>query len=79
MAALRQAALRAEAARQGAPVAGETPDPRVPVGDRLAEERFLLRDFVISERWRGIAWLAACTAFACWVTGALDKDNPLMP
>ena len=52
---------------------------RVPAEGRLAEERFVLRDFVVAERWRGISWLAVVTAFVCWVSGVMDRDNALMP
>jgi len=51
----------------------------VPAPERLADERFVLRDFVVAERWRGIGWLLLVALFTVWVTGALNKDNPLMP
>ena len=45
----------------------------------LEEERFLLRDYIVAERWRGLGWLAGITAFAIWCTGILNKDTPLAP
>ena len=77
-AAVRQAALRAGQAG-GAAGARAIEGARVPAEARLAEERFVLRDFIVAERWRGIGWLLAVTVFVCWVSGVMDRDNALMP
>ncbi len=78
---MHQAALRAGAAGEvaGAADARAEEGARVPAEARLAEERFVLRDFVVAERWRGIGWLLAVTVFVCWVSGVMDRDNALMP
>lgn len=77
-AAVRQAALRAGQAG-GAAGARALDGARVPAEARLAEERFVLRDFIVAERWRGIGWLLTVTVFVCWVSGVMDRDNALMP
>ncbi len=80
--AQRQAALRARGPDppQGAGLrTGAAGSARVPAPELLADERFVLRDFVVAERWRGIGWLLLVALFTVWVTGALNKDNPLMP
>jgi hypothetical protein len=51
----------------------------VPKQEDLEQERFLLRDYIVKERWRGLSWLSLLTLFAIWCTGILNKDAPLAP
>ena len=51
----------------------------VPKQEDLEEERFVLRDYIVEERWRGLSWLSLMTLFAIWCTGILNKDTPLAP
>jgi hypothetical protein len=51
----------------------------VPAKELLEQEKFIMRDFIVEERWRGLSWLTAATFFAIWITGVLNKDSPLAP
>lgn len=51
----------------------------VPAKELLEQERFIMKDFIVEERWRGLSWLAAATFFAVWITGVLNKESPLAP
>ena len=55
------------------------PAPTVPSAADIAAERARLRDRIVAERYRGLAWLAALTVGAVWSAGLLSGPNALAP
>ncbi|CAL8462334.1 g1867 [Coccomyxa elongata] len=51
----------------------------VPSQEELEVEKYIFRDFIVEERYRGLKWLFIATLGAIWVTGVLNKDSPLAP
>jgi len=53
--------------------------PTLPSRADIDAERARLRDRVVAERYRGLAWLAAATAAALWSAGLVSGPNALAP
>lgn len=51
----------------------------VPSQEELEMEKYIYRDYIVEERYRGLKWLFVATLGAIWVTGVLNKDNALAP
>ncbi len=51
----------------------------VPSQEKLEVEKYIFRDYIVEERYRGLKWLFIATLGAIWVTGVLNKDSPLAP
>ena len=59
--------------------AGASGEETVPSQEDLEKEKYIFRDFIVEERYRGLNWLFVTTLMAIWVTGVLNKDSPLAP
>lgn len=51
----------------------------MPSEEDLQREKYIFRDYIVEERYRGLNWLFIVTLMAIWVTGVLNKDSPLAP
>lgn len=51
----------------------------VPSQEELEVEKYIFRDYIVEERYRGLKWLLLTTLGAIWVTGVLNKDSALAP
>jgi hypothetical protein len=59
--------------------AGASGKETVPSKEELEKEKYIFRDFIVEERYRGLKWLFTATLMAIWVTGVLNKDSALAP
>ncbi len=62
--------------RRAGSISGEE---TVPSQEDLQVEKYIFRDYIVDERYRGLKWLSIITLMAIWVTGVLNKDSPLAP
>lgn len=61
------------------PTVKPPPAPTVPSAADIQAERARLRDRIVAERYRGLAWLAAATVAVVWSAGLLSGPNALAP
>jgi len=59
--------------------ANSSEEGMVPSKEDLRREKYIFRDNIVEERYRGLNWLVVVTLMAIWVTGVLNKDSPLAP